>query len=547
MPVLRTPIAADRVPLVADRASLVMVAIAAVLLAARLPLVWMPALWIDEAFSLYHARLSLGHLWTEGWRLESSPPLYYSALWAWIRLTTDSEVSGRLFSLLLTVLTSWFVFRTASTLAGRRAGAVAVLVFTLTGIGIEYSVEIRPYALQLCLISIALASFAVLAVRVSGKARPGAELTLHRPRGSDIDSRVSHTGFNAQPRNSYAGPYLILLCACIATFYAHTTSASFMAGLAAAGLYLGIGLRAGRDYFRPWFAACTVVALACLPQLFMAAGVLGSNRAGLAWIPKTLDLVNLSQIARHWALGAVYWESEISGPLALLVFVPIALSAWRFWRNPLMTAIGVAMPVTGIAVLLVAGTVQPVLLPRTALWLWVPTVVALGCCAAAVDWRHWGWRVAAGAIVSVSLVTGVTYTTLRKGQRPWHATIVKLSEQTRPGDRILVIDPEVACVLDHYAPAALRALPRLRLDLGSSQQFRSGQRLDIGCNRLAVVKAADVGSASERGDWIVVDAFLQRRDLANFLRDFSATVRSAETLHVSGQAHAARVVRNSKP
>ncbi|MFZ4761179.1 MAG: glycosyltransferase family 39 protein, partial [Burkholderiaceae bacterium] len=118
------------------------------LLALRVPVAAQPAMWIDEAFSLYHAHGSFAHLWTEGWRLESSPPLYYSVLWAWIRLVGDGEFAARLLSLALSAGSTAFVYAAARTLAGRVAAAVAALTWLLPALAFEYSIEIRPYALQ---------------------------------------------------------------------------------------------------------------------------------------------------------------------------------------------------------------------------------------------------------------------------------------------------------------------------------------------------------------------------------------------------------------
>jgi hypothetical protein len=100
-----------------------LLAACAALLLARVQLAAVPALWIDETFSLHHACESLARLWTEGCRLESSPPLHYTVPWAWTRLVGDGEFTARLLSVALTAAALPFVHRAARTLGGPRAGA----------------------------------------------------------------------------------------------------------------------------------------------------------------------------------------------------------------------------------------------------------------------------------------------------------------------------------------------------------------------------------------------------------------------------------------
>src|SRR5258708_34965084 len=56
------------------------------------------SLWNDEAFSRYYYQTGLQFMWTTGLRNESSPPLYYIALGAWIELFDSSETAMRALS-----------------------------------------------------------------------------------------------------------------------------------------------------------------------------------------------------------------------------------------------------------------------------------------------------------------------------------------------------------------------------------------------------------------------------------------------------------------
>jgi hypothetical protein len=483
------------------------------LLALRVPVAAQPAMWIDEAFSLYHAHGAFAHLWTEGWRLESSPPLYYSVLWAWIRLVGDGEFAARLLSLALSAGSTAFVYAAARTLAGRVAGAVAALTWLLPALAFEYSIEIRPYALQHLCIAAALYAFARALVDARG--------------GRLRDARA---GIEA------LAPIVL---AATASFYTHTTSFAFVAGLAASAALYGLATRAGRGYLLGWAAACTVTAVLCLPQAFVALDVAESNRAGLAWMPPTYDVVQQSRLWRWFALGQVSWSFGLSVPTALAVHAAFAVAAWRMRARPAVLAIGVGVSVLGLGAMMIAGALQSVLLPRTVLWLWLPLAVLVGCAAARVERPGVRSALVALGFVAVFAATTIEYLDERDSQRPWVGVLAELGERIVPGDRIVMLDPEIGCLLDRYAAGPLREAPRGRLELGEAQRFRSGQRLDIGCNRLPEVGPASLEPPA--ATWVLTADTLQRADLDAALANGSNGGLVSDTILRGGRVFATRI------
>lgn len=500
-----------------------MIGASLVLLLLRLPLLHVPSIWIDEAFSLYHARLPLAQLWGEGWRLESSPPLYYTVLWAWLRLVADSEPSARMLSLLLTAIAAVFVFRAGRVLAGPLAGAAALFVWLLPALGLEFSLEIRPYALQQVWIAIAIWSFV--------------SLTATKPAGSAEDKQGRRLGMA-----------VCLLLSSVATFYTHTTSLAFLGGLAAAGLYPGFARRLGWRYWLGYVALILAAVLLCLPQAFAAAGVLASNRAGLAWIPSALDFSVVFLVVRQWTLGMQWWSLKISGPLTAVILAIIIGCLWRQRRFVEQAALGWVMTSVGAVLLITAAIIQSVLLPRTVLWLWLPIAIVIGCAVASIRWQEHKWpRLLAGVFVLILAGSCLKYVQSRPAERPWYNTMRALEERVQPGERLLFIDPEIACVLDQYAGKKLAALPRLRVDLGRVQRFRSGQRLNIICNQMPVIEASEVAAPGVLADWIFNDGSQQRTDLNNLLQRVNPALRSTESVRQVGQAQATRVVRVNPP
>ena len=499
-------------PSSAGHAALLLLCVA--LLAVRVPVAMMPAMWIDEAFSLHHAQGSIAHLWTEGWRLETSPPLYYSLLWAWVRVFGDGEFGARLLSLSLTVGTAACVYGAARTLGGRTAGAVAALVSLLPALSLEYSIEIRPYALQHLCIAVALCAWA----RVLVEAR--------------------HGGLRGPSEAAWALAPVVL--AAIASFYTHTTSFAFIAGLAGSAAVYGLATRAGRSHAIAWGAACAVTAVACLPQALAALGVAQSNRAGLAWMPPTFDLVLQSRLWRSFALGHTTWSFMLSIPAALAVFGAFALAAWRMRSRPEVLAIGVGVPVLGVTLMLMAGVLQSVLLPRTVSWLWLPLAVMVGCAAASLDRRALWPRAAGFGFAVLFAATSIAYLSERESQRPWFGVLAELGDRIRAGERIAVLDPEVGCLLARYATGPLRDAPRGRLELGDAQLFRSGQRLDIGCNQLSELGPERL--AAPAATWVLTGDALQRSDLDRFVARERCGVSVADTVARDGIVLATRLV-----
>lgn len=487
-----------------------------VLLMLRVVLAGMPSMWIDEGFSLYHARSALAHLWTEGWRLESSPPMYYTALWAWTRVFGDTEAAARLLSVLLTALAALFVHRAARALAGREAGAIAAFAWLLPALAFEYSVEIRPYALLVVFVAGATSALAHA-------------LAAHR------DRRIG----DARAAVRAVAPVVL---AGAAAFYTHTTSFAFLAGLAAAAFYHGWRTRAGPGYFKACIGGCVALALLCAPHAMVALGVLGSNRAGLAWIPSSFDLRHLAMVARHLVLGQIYWNVVLATLLAALVYAGLAAAAWRMRVRSEVVAIGAVLPLAGFGVLWLAGASQPILMSRTVLWAWVPLAVLVGCAAAALDWRRAAPRAGAAAVLALSAATTAGYLADRPYQRPWRAALVELESRIKPGDGVLLLDSEVGCLVDRYAGPSLRAAPRARLHLGQFQRFWSGQRLNLGCNDLPLVGASAVGRLNGGADWVLTGDERQRNDLERLLERERGRLRAIERIVIGRHPAATRII-----
>jgi hypothetical protein len=117
--------------------------------------------------------------------------------------------------------------------------------------------------------------------------------------------------------------------------------------------------------------------------------------------------------------------------------------------------------------------------------------------------------------------------------------LAELGERIVPGDRIVMLDPEIGCLLDRYAVGPLREAPRGRLELGEAQRFRSGQRLDIGCNRLPEVGLVSLEPPA--ATWVLTADTLQRADLDAVLANGSHGGLVSDTILRAGRVFATRI------
>jgi uncharacterized membrane protein len=445
----------------------------AALLAVRVPFLFEPAVWIDEAFSIYHARHSLSVLWGLGWQLESSPPLYYSAIWAWTHLFGQAEPVARSLSLALTAVAALCLYGAGAWAGGRRAGAAAAILFLCQPLMFVYSIEIRPYALEVLLIAAAVAALAkALSDLEEGRLR-SAPTVLRR-----------------------VAP--IVAAAALAA-YAHSTTPAFLLALSGAVAVYGAVRRARRGFWLVWFLANAAALLAIAPELLVMLEVIRTNEKGIAWIPAPY-LWWIASVLRSLTVGEHSWSTVLVKFVGACVVGLIAWSGWRLRRRPVALTVGLVLPVLGFASLWAVSMLQPILMPRTALWLVVPLCVLAGAGLATVRWRGFGFWAPAVVIVLAFVLASVTNVNGRTRDRPWSGFFRQLAEEMQPADEVVAVDPEVLCVLDYYATTdAQRNGTKWRLERGPAQAYRSRQRIPLGCNEVPALSVEDLSTRLDQG------------------------------------------------
>lgn len=129
------------------------------------------SLWIDELFTLQVAGESdLGRLIDRCIETERRPPLHYLVMYAWLRLTGDSEVALRLPSVFFALLSLPLLGRLARTLGSGRLGVWPAAVLAAMPTFVLYSRMVRAYSMALALGLLSTILFLVAIQRPSRRA-----------------------------------------------------------------------------------------------------------------------------------------------------------------------------------------------------------------------------------------------------------------------------------------------------------------------------------------------------------------------------------------
>jgi len=258
-----------------------------------------PELWRDELASWSFASRPLPSLLAAARRSGATQLAYYLALHAWISTFGDSADAMRTLSVLAMAASAACVALVGRRLAGARAGLISGLIFTLVPSVSRFAQEIRFYAFEVLIATLAL----LLLLRA-----------LDRP---SVWRWIAY------------GASLAFLG------YVDLVALSVVAGHAA-----GVALRWWRDRDAGvlWFIPAAAVGLACCLPLV----IVGSIQAGgqIEWVARPgMDLAVFSGFARN-----MFYSTSVAAALILLAVLAWAV-AWP--EAAFMTAIAV-VPVAAV-------------------------------------------------------------------------------------------------------------------------------------------------------------------------------------------------------
>jgi hypothetical protein len=369
--------------------------------------------WIDEGLSVGISDRPLADI-PHALRLDGSPPLYYVLLHLWMGAAGTSEAAVRWFSVLCALISVPVAWWGARMLFGSRAGWMAAVLIATNPFITRFAQEARMYALVALLALVACAAF--------GRAFTG-----------DDPERARR-------------PWAIALAISLAAMlYTHNWALFFGAACGAVWLFL-VFRAAGpsrRDLLVTGLIGFGGAALLYLPwvptTLYQAA------HTGAPWSqpPDTVDLLgSLGQMVGQFA------------QIALILCAGAGLGV--LWRRA-----GGRLSPSGraAACLLAIGLITVVLA-----WLssqvspaWAARYLAVGVApltlVAAGGLAHAGRLGIAGLIVAAALAAGDTAPNEKSNVRDVAEAI---GPSLRPGDLVVVTQPEQVAVLAYYLPDGVR-------------------------------------------------------------------------------------------
>jgi hypothetical protein len=414
-------------------------------------------LWLDETHSALLAGMSLRELmaFVKG---DVHPPLYFLLLNAWRRVSGDSELALRGFSILASALAGLVFLGTAIRAFGLRwAALVGSLLFWFSPALIFYGVEVRMYA---------LASFwaAILLLGL------GDLFDLYQ---------------KSEPRR---GTVLAVVGA-VGGFYTHYVMLLVLVGI---GLFALIEVfRRGMPY-RHVLGTAGLIGLACLPWApvllrqravkaelrrdeLIAHSDSTSLSAGFDSNPDRTPAATLRAAVENTASVAGVLAAEdvvVLGLLAVPVLIPLGWSLLHSGRLPwgrLLFCVGLVTVGGGIAGGLTARRFLVVLVPFLAM--------ALGESLAGLT----RWRRTVGVATAVALLAvyaaGSTRVARARGPAPLRELVGYLGQRYRSGDVVIVEALYYEIPLEYQArqaglPLPIEGFPQDIRDWWSAQSFK---------------------------------------------------------------------------
>ncbi len=404
-------------------------AIVALAVALRLYRLGSQPLWLDEAASVYFARLPLARQWS--WALPidpGNPPLYYSLLHLWL-VFGNSESWLRALSVIASVATVPVVYLLGATIAGRRVGLLAALLVATSPLHLRYAQEARTYA------------FFTLAATVAlwGVARILKAHERSTPLGGGTTQPLAWAAY-------VAGAGLSLLAHNTAFLLVVSANLLVLAWLAAAGW------EQPKLVMRWVLAQVAVVGIwaAWLPAYLRQTDTIGDRF--WATNPSLRDLVlSAHDLAANSVLTpplfGQYGTTVILSGLLLAALVGLGIWSWRrSLRWALFPAVFLVVAPLGEVV---AGWVwRPAFVTRSLIWITVPLYLLLAAGSLHLLRRP---RVAVAMLTALALMQGWGVRNyFHHEKEAWDQAASYVRRQVREGDAIFFNGNVTQAAFNHY-------------------------------------------------------------------------------------------------
>jgi mannosyltransferase len=113
-------------------------------------------LWLDETFSIWMAKHSVGDMLQWLVKIDQHPPLYYFLFHFWTELNGSSPYFARLFSVIFGTATIPIIYLIGKRMSGAVVGICAAAILAFSTINVYYAQEARMYTLLMFNASVAI-------------------------------------------------------------------------------------------------------------------------------------------------------------------------------------------------------------------------------------------------------------------------------------------------------------------------------------------------------------------------------------------------------
>lgn len=244
-------------------------------------------MWGDEGFSVYSASRDLYAITFEGKDIDPHPPLFYYLFHFWLPLAGTSELSIRFFSIFFGTATVALTYTLGKRLFDARIAAIAAALLAIAPFAVQYSQEVRMYALVMFLGALTLYVF----VRwLNGMSLRGAA----KPRRSNLPTSIGRLlrPFGARnPGTARQGrcdmtPVAFFLAMLLTQYSLYQSAFLFVAQ----GVFLVPFLRSRFRFFLQWLAVAIAIILLFIPWLLAHSSSAFVDIKDVAGDTKPMDL-----------------------------------------------------------------------------------------------------------------------------------------------------------------------------------------------------------------------------------------------------------------
>jgi len=292
--------------------------------------------WIDEAWTVYYANLSLTELWHWLTHFEIKPPFYLPSTIGWVQIFGDSEFALRFYSAIFGTIAIPLTYQLGKIMGDIRVGLIAAFLMSLAPFQIWHSQEARLYTILTTAALISMISF----VR--------------------LNQRFCYT--TKQPQNK-STPYLFILYLLyvLATTWAITVHYHAVVLIGIQGLFLLVTGKQQWRFYGVWATLVMLILLLLIPWLIFGFTFLQGYQN---WVPQPTFSEAFSRSLTTYSVGHLL-PREQSIPLSLPFLAAYLIGLmyatrrrWRAWSGGMMLVYLLAFTIAPILVAWLYGELR---------------------------------------------------------------------------------------------------------------------------------------------------------------------------------------------